>query len=86
MTKDEFGADVRLRILVLDGLESLVLVVAQRDLNVVKTGGFDVVDVIGEEDRVLHGVHRTSTAAWKELQLKDGDTKELVVRVAGKKR
>lgn len=86
MSKDEFGTDVRLRILVLDGLESLVLVVAQRDLGVPKTGGFDVVDVVGEEDRVLHGVHCSFSAAWKELELKEVETKELVVRDIDMKR
>ena len=75
MSKYEFGTDVRLRILVLDGLESLILVVAQRDLDVVKTGGLDVVDVVGEDDRILHGVYCSCSAAWKELELEEVETK-----------
>lgn len=76
MSKNEFGTDVRLRILVLDGLKSLILVVTQRSLDVVKTGGLDVIDVVSEEHRILHGVHCASTAAWKKLELKEIETNE----------
>lgn len=67
MSKNEFGADMRLRILVLDSPKTLLLVITQRCLDVVETGGFDIVDVIGKDDCVLHCIHCSCATAWEEF-------------------
>lgn len=63
----QLGADVGLRVLVLDGVEAFVLVAAQCRLDVLVAGREDVVDVVCEKDSVLHGVHCASTTAWEEF-------------------
>lgn len=67
MTVHQLGGRVRLGVLFLDILESLGLVPVQGRLDVLETGGLDVVDVVGEDDSILHGVHGTRSATWEEL-------------------
>lgn len=70
---DELGCHVRLWVLVHDGDEPLALVIAQCDLDVVERGGFNVVQVVGEEDGVLHGVDCTRSTAWEDLKRRKVD-------------
>lgn len=67
MSVDELGGHVRLWVLVYDGVEPLVLIIAQCGLDVVERSWFDVVQVVGEEDGVLHGVDCTGSTAWQDL-------------------
>ena len=65
---DEFGGHVRLWVLVHDGFEPLVLVIAQCGLDVVDSSGLDVVQMVGKEDSVLHGVDCTGSTACEDLK------------------
>lgn len=67
MTVHQFGGHVRLGVLFLDILESVGLVPVQGRLDVLETGGLDVVDLVGEDDGILHCVHGTRTTTWEEL-------------------
>lgn len=67
MTVHQLGGHVRLGILFLDIVESLGLVPVQSRLDVLENGGLDVVDVVSENDGILHCVHGTRTATWKKL-------------------
>lgn len=67
MTVHQLGSHVRLRILVLDGVEAFFLVTLQREFDVLKAGGVDVVQVVSKDDSILHRVHSTSSTAWEEL-------------------
>lgn len=70
MSIDEFGGDVRLWVLVLDGVVPFVLVFAQCLCDIIKGGGLDIIQVVGEEDCILHRVYCAGTTAWKELKKK----------------
>lgn len=67
MTVHQPGSHVRLRILVLDGVESFFLVALQRFLDIFEAGWVNVVQVVGKNDGVLHRVHSTSSTAWEEF-------------------
>lgn len=67
MTVHQLGCHIRLRILVLDSVESFFLVTLQRLLDIFEAGGVDVVQVVGKDDCVLHRVHSTGSTAWEEL-------------------
>jgi len=70
MSELQLGSKFRLWVLFLDSLESFLFVVTQCLLDVLETGWFDVVQVIGENDSVLHCVHGASTCAREELRTK----------------
>jgi hypothetical protein len=63
----ELGSHVRLRVLLLDIIESLGLVPVQGLLDVFETGGLGIVDVVGKNNSILHCVHSPRPAAWEEL-------------------
>jgi hypothetical protein len=67
MSVDKFCSDIGLWVLVLDGVVSFCLVITQRLLDILETGGLDVVDVICKEDCILHCIYCTGATAWEEL-------------------
>lgn len=54
-------------VLLLDKVESLVLVVVQSCFDVLVASRLDIIDVVSEDNRILHRVDRTGTAGWEEL-------------------
>jgi len=67
----QLGTDVRLRILVLDRVEALFLVLIQCALNILMSCWLDVVDVVGNKNRVLHGIDSSCSGAGEELEKRD---------------
>lgn len=67
----QLGTDVRLRILLLDRFEALFLVLIQCGLNILMTRWLDVVDVVGDENCVLHSIDSSCSGAGKELETRD---------------
>lgn len=68
MSIDEFGGDVGLWVLFLDGVISFILVIAQCLCDIVEGGGFDIIQVVGEENCILHRVYCAGTTAWQKLK------------------
>ncbi len=77
MPIDEFGGNVRLRVLVLDGVISFMLVIAQCLCDIVEGGGIDIIKVVGEENCILHRVYRAGTTAWKKLMKKKNERRKV---------
>lgn len=55
-------------VLFLDSIKTFLLVVAQCLLDVLETSWFDVVQMVGENDSILHCVHSAGTCAWEQLE------------------
>lgn len=77
MSIHQLGANIGLRVLILDGVESLLFVVVKCGFDIVETGGQHVVDMVGKENSVLHCIDRAGACARKKLErYKGGKTYE----------
>jgi hypothetical protein len=77
MSVHKLGSHVRLWVLIFDSIESLFLVPFHGLFDIFETGGVDVVQVIGKDDRVLHGVYGTGTTTWEELVSSCGEDNDI---------